>query len=281
MCEKWNLSAKHRAVILPRIMIVFEAPHPSALRRHLALVTAGVLGLLCAMDARAQGDERLGDEYRFTLAPHHSIKGNLTGFEELGYSWSGEEDYQAFTALWPGLNYRAARWVQLTAGMRSLYTANDASADTLELRPFAGLKLLLPNRFEWHFYNYTRYEYRDTQDLDTHDWFAYHRIRSAFGVEIPLASRAAAWHPKTWYALAETEPYYRFDGDEIDPVRVRCGVGRILNDRLIVEFLYYAQFSRPGEGEAFEYAENMLRVNLKIGLNQGVLRRLLNPASEE
>lgn len=243
------------------------------------------LGMACASVARAQdeerpGYERLGDEYRFTLSPRHAIKGELTGFGELGYYWS-PEDYRTYTVLWPGLNYRVAPWAQLTAGLRSLYTDNEDSADTLELRPFAGLKLLLPNRFEWHFYNYTRYEYRDTQDLDTHDWFAYHRIRSAFGVEIPLAPRAAAWQPKTWYALAEAEPFYRFDGDEIDPVRLRCGLARILNDRFIVELLYYAQYSRPGEGEPLEYAENMLRVNLKVGLNQGVLRRLLNPASEE
>lgn len=256
-------------------------------RFRIGLLLAGLLalGLAGATTARAQdeeqsGYERLGDEYRFTISPRHVLKGELTGFGELGCYWS-PEDYRTYTVLWPGLNYRVARWAQLTAGLRSLYTANEGEADTLELRPFAGVKLLLPNRFEWHFYNYTRYEYRDTRDLDTHDWYAYHRIRSAFGVEIPLAPRAAAWQPKTWYALAETEPFYRFDGHEIDPVRLRCGLARILNDRFIVEFLYYTQYSRPGEGEAFEYAENMLRVNLKVGLNQGILGRLLNPVSEE
>ena len=259
-------------------MIASGSYQPSRFALRLAGLLAAVLA--CASAACAQGDESLGDEYRFTISPRHVLKGDLTGFGELGYYWS-PEDYQSYTVLWPGLNYRVARWAQLTAGLRSLYTANEDEADTLELRPFAGLKLLLPNRFEWHFYNYTRYEYRDTQDLDTHDWYAYHRIRSAFGVEIPLAPRAAAWQPRTWIALAETEPFYRFDGDEIDPVRVRCGFGRILNDRFIVEFLYYAQFSRPGEGKPLEYAENMLRVNLKVGLNQGILGRLLNPVSEE
>ena len=255
--------------------------HHSRTTAAVALGGVLALGLACANGARAQGDESLGDEYRFTLTPRHALIGDLTGFEELGYYWSPEEDYQTYTVLWPGLNYRVASWAQLTAGLRSLYTANEDEADTLELRPFAGVKLLLPNRFQWHFYNYTRYEYRDTQDLDTHAWAAYHRLRSAFGVEIPLAPRAAAWQPKTWYALAETEPFYRFDGHEIDPVRLRCGFGRILNDRFIVEFLYYAQFSRPGEGEDLEYAENMLRVNLKVGLNPGILDRLLNPAVEE
>ena len=46
------------------------------------------LGLACASVARAQGDESLGDEYRFTLSPRHALIGDLTGFEELGYYWS-------------------------------------------------------------------------------------------------------------------------------------------------------------------------------------------------
>ena len=108
------------------------------------------------------------------------------------------------------------------------YTDNERSADKLELRPFAGVKLFVPNDIKWTLYNFTRYEFRDTQNLDTHDWTAYSRLRSRFGVEFPLTSRERAWEPRTWYGLADVEPIFRFDHNTIDPLYVRGGIGYVL-----------------------------------------------------
>ena len=74
--------------------------------------------------------------------------------------------------------------------MISTYTDNEDSANQLELRPFTGVKLFVPNNIKWNIYNFTRYEYRALQDQDTYDWNNYSRIRSRFGVEFPLTSRA-------------------------------------------------------------------------------------------
>jgi hypothetical protein len=41
--------------------------------------------------------------------------------------------------------------------------------------------------------------------------------------------------------------------------------------------IYTAQFDRSDPGQPLEYNNNIIRLNLRMGLNKGVLGRLLNP----
>ena len=236
----------------------------------LALCVAATSALL------ARADDDVANEYRPTLSLHHPIKDDLTGYAELQYRNNPDKNSEAYEVIWPSLTYSASHWLQLSGGLLSLYTDNEQSADKLELQPFAGVKLFAPNKIEWTIYNYTRYEFLDTQNLDTHAWTSYSRVRSRFGVEFPLTSRAKAWQPKTWYGLADVEPVYRFDHDTIDPVYVRGGFGYVLSHRVRLEFIYTAQFSRSSSG-ALAHAENLLEFNVNIGWSEGLLRRLRNP----
>ena len=231
---------------------------------------------IAATALSAQADDDVANEYRLTLSPQHPIKNDLTGFGQLEYRNNPEKDYQAYEVAWPGLAYSVKHWLQLSGGLLNLYTDNEHSADKLELRPFAGVKLFVPNEIRWTIYNYTRYEYRDTLNLDTDHWTAYSRLRSRFGVEFPLTSHTRAWHPKTWFALADVEPIYRFDHNTIDPLYVRGGVGYVLSNRIRLEFVYYAEFSRDNHG-SLEFANNIFQLNLSIGLAEGLLERVLNP----
>ena len=247
-------------------------------RAFIILTTALLVALVApSLPVRAADDDP-SDEYQFTLSPHHAIHGDLSGFGELGYYRNPKADYDAFTIQYPGLVYTATRWAQFSAGFRTLYTDNENSADKLELRPFVGAKFFLPNDLEWNIYNYTRVEYRDTENRDTNEWTHTTRVRSRFAVEIPLTSSAKAWRPKTWYVLADVEPFYRFDTDTVGPLRLRAGIARILSDGIHLELLYNPQFSRPSGGGSLELTENIFNLNVKIGLHEGLLRRLQNPS---
>ena len=180
-----------------------------------------------------------------------------------------------------GTACRANHSLQFSGGLLTRYTDNEQSADKLELRPFAGVKVFVPNMIKWNLYNYTRYEFRDTENLATHDWTSYSRLRSRFGVELPLTSREKAWQPKTWYGLADVEPIYRFDHDTIDPLYVRSGLGYVLNEQVRLEFIYSAQFTRPAGSSSPQYTENIFQLNLKIGFDRGILHRLQNPSSNQ
>ncbi len=239
-----------------------------------ALACGLAAGLICAPGARAQDDD-IGNEYRLTLFPYHRISDQATGFGYLGYVNNPEKDYQTGYLGW-GVNYTLNRSVQLWGGLIGTYTDNEVSADKLELRPFVGVKLFVPNDIKWNIYNFTRYEDRVIQDQDTHNWTHTHRIRSRFGVEFPLTSREKSWQPKTWYGLADVEPFYRFDKDTIDPLRVRGGIAYIVSSRVRVEFIYHAQFTRPAGSSGLEYTDNIFRINIKIALNKGILQRVFD-----
>ena len=94
-------------------------------------------------------------------------------------------------------------------------------------------------------------------------------------------ARAGLAIPKTWYmATANVEPFYRFDTNAMDPLRVGGGVGYVVNDRLQIEFTYQGQFTPPKGGGGLEYNESILNLNFKMGLQKGLLQRILNPTSE-
>ena len=241
-----------------------------------AFACALALGIVCTPPAQAQNDEPIGNEYRLTLFPYHRITDELTGFGYLGYVNNPEKEYQTYYLGW-GASYSLNHSVQLWGGLIGMYTANQNSAEKLELRPFAGVKLFVSNDLKWNLYNFTRYEYRAIEDRDTHEWSDIHRLRSRFGVEAPLTARERAWQPKTLYALADVEPYYRFDRHRIDPFRVRGGLGYVLNDHIRLEFIYHAQYTRPEGSSGLEYTDNIYRLNIKIGLQKGIVGRLQNP----
>lgn len=231
---------------------------------------------VAVLTVRAADDDD-SDKYRITLDIHHPIWSDLTGVVDLGYRWDPDLDYQTYAVLWPGLIYSPSKWAQVSAGLWTFYTDNQRGADNLELRPYAGLKLFLPNKLNWNIYNDTHYEFRDAENIATHDWSSYSRIRSQFGLEIPLTSREQAWHPKTWYARADVEPYYRFDQNTVDPLRVEVAIGHIWSNRFRWELSYIAQFSRAPGGGSLGFNENIISLNLQIGLKELLLQQLKDP----
>jgi Protein of unknown function (DUF2490) len=243
--------------------------------RNVPGISLFLLYLAIPMRLCAQDDD-FSNQFRFNISTHHDIATNLTGFVHLDYFNNPDLGEQTFRVGWPGLTYTANHWLQLSGGLLTSYNDNNDSSDTLELRPYAGVKLFVPNDCKIHLYNYTRYEFRDTEDLDTHVWTGIHRIRSRFGVEVPLSSLERAWKPRTWYVLADVEPFYRFDKDTFDPLRVRGGAGYVINSRLSCELIYGAQFTRSNSG-SLDFSENIIFLNIKIGLAEGILERLYNP----
>jgi hypothetical protein len=235
---------------------------------------------LNSLPSLAQSDK--GNEYRITLFPSHKVTEKITGFAYLGYVWNPEKKYQTYYLGWPAACYTIKPWIQIWGGLVGLYTHNENSSNKLELRPFVGPKFFLPNKLKWNIYNFTRYEFRATQDRETHDWNNINRLRSRFGVEIPLSSLAKAWQPSTFYCLADVEPYYRFDKGLVDPFRIRGGIGYIMKSLpLRIEFIYHAQYTHPVAGEGLKFTDNIFRLNIKLGLNKGIINKLNNPDLDE
>jgi hypothetical protein len=206
------------------------------------------------------------NNYRLTIFPWYTFTNHITVFAQLGSTLNPDQDTRVSQLISPGAYYTPTSWLQLWAGFNNRYTRNAHASDELELRPFGGFKVFLPNEWNLHIYNFTRYEYRAMGDLDTDDWETKSRLRSRFGVEFPLTVGPRAWKPKTLYGLTTVEPFFRLDHNQVDPLRVTGGLGYIFNDRIHLEFQYSAQFTRPGAA-SLEYTGNTFRLNLKIDLS--------------
>ncbi|HSO85133.1 MAG TPA: hypothetical protein VLQ91_01180 [Draconibacterium sp.] len=237
-----------------------------------------VLIIVTVDSSKSMAQEDIGNEYRITLFPSHKVTETIGGFGYLGYVWNPEKDYQVYYLGWPCATYTPKKWLQIWGGLIGAYTDNENKADQLELRPFAGGKFFLPNNLKWNIYNFTRYEYRALQNRETNDWNNYGRLRVRFGVEIPFASGEKAWQPGSLYGLADIEPYFRFDNLLVDPLRIRGGIGYIMQSApLRIEFIYHAQFTQPNEDSGLNYTDNIFRINIKLGLHTGILGSLYNP----
>jgi hypothetical protein len=147
------------------------------------------------------------------------------------------------------------------------------------LRPFVGLKLFVPNDAKLNLFNYTRYEDRNIENLATHNWDHTSRIRSLFEIDVPLSSCERTWKPKSWFALVSAEPFYVFNEPGINELRVGAGLGYVLSQRVRIEFTYYADFTRPNNGE-LTYTENIFLINFRFSLHEGLLGALLNPSKQ-
>lgn len=133
-----------------------------------------ILVLLAIVPATVSQNNNVTNEWRITAFPHYPIKGNLTGFGYFGWVKNPSGEYSLWYAGAPGVIYNAKPWLQIWGGLHDIYTNNytreNGKQDTLELRPFIGSKIFLPNKIKWNIYNYTRLELRQTYHHDVHEW---------------------------------------------------------------------------------------------------------------
>lgn len=251
------------------------------LESRFLVALAFLLALAVSLAAQSTSPPPWTNQYRVTLHSQYPIKGNLSGFGYLGWVTNPDSEYTRWHVGFPGVIYNAKPWIQVWGGLYGIYTNNytneNGKQDTLELRPFIGWKMFLPNKKKLNVYNFTRWEFRQTYSHATHEWTNVERVRSRFGIEAPITDRENAWKVRTFYAIANAEPMYRFDTNDLDPFRVQMGLGYIANPRLRLELLYYANWGRVAPTNDLEFTENIFRLNIKLGVKHALLSHVWNP----
>jgi hypothetical protein len=231
------------------------------------------LALAIAMPAHA--DDK-NDENRVTVVPSYSLTDDhrWIGIGYVGYVWSNDEDYTVdylgFGAIW---NFKP-NW-EMWFLMFGTKTDNESSPDVTELRPIVALKNYFTKTSDIRFYNMARAEYRmqdrESPGTDTE----YFRLRDRLGVEFAFG------HDSRWYGIADVEPFYRFDRDTIDPLRLRAGLGWTINQYVRAELIYHMQFTRPSGSDGLEWTDNIWRLNFKVARQRGVLQNIFGGDVDE
>ena len=216
--------------------------------------------------------------YRLDLNTVHEIDKKLVTFAGVGFVGSPEANYNQYYFSFPGVMYTPEKWIQFWGGFKDFFTNNWETDNTNELRPYAGMKLLVLNSAKVHLFNFTQYEYRYITNTTTKSIQKYGRIRNRLGIETPLSSDA--WSAKTFYFMADAEPFYRFDKDMVDQIRLRMGPGYVVNEKIRLELMWRMQLSRSTKSDPFEWTENTFRLNVKISSKNGLFKRLIHPDFE-
>ena len=249
-----------RALVVPRPRVSFWC----------GLLLAAAATPVSAQEPPADTD--ILQEYRITAYPSYRISDEVSGFGYVGWVYKPDARYKSYY-LGKGVFWSPVKWLQVWGGVIGVYTNQYDASNSLEIRPFGGPKFMGMNSRKWQVYNWTRYELRLTETLNTDEWKTVHRFRNQTRLSIPLASPARAWKPKTAILFSDVEPIYRSDNANVDPVRLRVGLGYIVSPQLLVEFQYFAQWTRPGGG-GLKYTDNIWRLNLKLA-GRGGLERML------
>lgn len=211
---------------------------------------------------RAQEKEQIGNEYRLTLVPTYAFSKQVFFTTYVGYVYSGGSKTNTIYLGAPGVvSYRVNNVIELCAGSFLIGNYSKEIADNTELRPLAGLKLVIPNKRNLHLYNWTRYEMRNFYYDDKNQNNTKHRIRNRIAVEFPISHNA--WEPKSFYGMADFEFFYTFSKDYIDRYRQRFGLGYVIDKNWKAEFIYHIQLLRASEVERPEYTDNIFRLNFK------------------
>jgi hypothetical protein len=177
-----------------------------------------VLVSLRAQSTRAQdvtNDGRIG-----AILAHPTIFDQLSGAP---YIWFDDQtaDVKSYRVAFPNIIYHARPWLQGWGGLIVTWKDGQASGDTRELRPYAGVKVFVPNSAHVHLYDWTRLEWRRTTNTDRNTITRVWRFRTRPGVEFPLSARA--WQPGTLYGLANGEMFV--EHEFVDAVRFMSGAG--------------------------------------------------------
>jgi len=199
----------------------------------------------------------------------------LDDFSGAPYVWFDDQtgSVTSYRIAFPNIIYHARPWLQGWGGVLVTWTNNEPSANTREFRPYAGVKVFVPNSAHIHLYDWTRYEWRRTTNTDSNTITRVWRFRTRPGVEFPLSARA--WQPGTLYGLANGELFV--EHNFVDAVRFMSGAGYIKNDRIRFELAYVLELSRKSSGDALAYTDNSFRLDFKYSFTEGLHHKQAGP----
>jgi hypothetical protein len=221
-----------------------------------------MLVALGGSNARAQ---EVTDDGRIAVIFAHPISDQFSGAP---YVWFDDQTggVKSYRVAFPNIIYHVKPWLQGWGGFIVFWTDNQASGNTRELRPYVGVKVLVPNSAHIHLYNWTRLEWRRITNTESNTITSEWRFRTRPGVEFPLSARA--WEPGTFYGLANGEWFV--EHSFLNALRFMAGAGYIRNDRVRIEFNYVLELSRKSLTDALAYTDNSYRLDFKFSFKEGL-----------
>jgi len=203
------------------------------------------------------------------VVPSKSISDLVVFVGDVGARWSVKNQDWAAIHTRPTIQYDWKPRVRLYSGIWFFYSYNEGSSNTMEIRPWQGIKFNWPQVRDFKFDNFFRLEERFTYYIDS-DTTAF-SLRFRYRLEIKSPDYTIESIGQTFYFLGSVEIFESI-GKEIQEKfinknRVLLGLGYYISNKWQAEVHFIRQDSRNGSDEEFHTTEYIFRFRLKTNLD--------------
>jgi len=166
----------------------------------------------------------------------------------------------------PGVQWSAGNLVDLAGGIGFFFTAQEALPNSIEIRPWQGVRLHWPSLGRFYFDHYLRLEQRFNyfRDFDGNWEFA---MRSKFKMNVTFPINNPGIIDKTLYARLNAELYFDLGNSIIERFvnkgRLTTGLMYCLNLKWRLEMLYAIEQSTAFSQEGFNVNSHIIQIHLK------------------
>jgi hypothetical protein len=178
-----------------------------------------------------------------------------------------KEDWKRFY-INPSFVYYYKTRIVLRGGMRFIYTLEELSSNTFELRPWQGIRIFWPGTSFLTIDHYFRLEQRLTfYTQESNSDFA---VRGRYRIQLKTPKLTLKAINQTFYFLTFFEIFGNLgNGIEekyVNRNRLNFGMGYYITSNWWLELDYIRQSSRRGSSEGFKTTEHIFRLRLKVRL---------------
>lgn len=178
------------------------------------------------------------------------------------------DEFSWWRVYWrPALAYKWKRSIRFHGGLKFAFDDYEIGADTFELRPYLGIKIIWPRVDRFVFRHFLRAEQRLLLNTESDSWTSQFRLRYKLGLKAPLNNHEMV--ERTVYILVSAELFGNSEGDLEERFaskrRGTVGVGYLFNQSWGLEFEYTRQGSRDTRFGGYEGTDNIF--HLKAGLH--------------
>jgi len=162
---------------------------------------------------------------------------------------------------WPRLILKDYQFKEeLHAGIGIFFTDNKERVDRLEIRPFQGYSLSIPNRKRIVVKHFVRLEERF--EMETDDWISTFGIRLRYSASVTLRFQGDIWSQgKGFYIPVSGEFFWSLKGTKQfnDLIRISGGLGREFTAHWKAVFLFGYHFTKNTIDEKFHTNDIVFR----------------------
>ena len=221
-----------------------------------------VLSLIGALSSRAQ-EEIIDHQLWFDVMPHFEINNRLEFYGDGSYRTSTTGDKFRRFVLRPSIRYHWTYELDLIGGLGFFLTFEEEDYNTIELRPYQGVRLNWPKIWRLNFKHRGIVEERllwnNQGDFDPNLRFRY-RIKT----KLPLNKQSMQYN--TLYIPISYEIFANVGPDEVERfhnrARANIGLGYVFSEKWIGEFEITFQRSRSTKTDELILSDRIFRFKL-------------------